>query len=390
VDLTGSGGSSTSGSATSGGIDIPSSGGSGAIDVDDACIIDQAEAELVEEPVDIILVLDNSGSMRDEIESVEQNINVNFANILTASGVDFRLLLLSRHRKEERAESGESSTSICVEAPLSGLAACPNQVPVQGERFFHYNEKIESSDSLDNILAWYHRPDERSNLTVLGWSEWLRVGAKKVVLEITDADEVDEGTATLTVDDFLTRLTMLAPEHFGADPMNPNITWHSIIGLAEKAVVTDPYLPDEGIEDAECTGNDDEVTNAGQTYQELSIRTGGLRFPLCQFDAYDVVFQTIAEDVVVKSNIACDFAIPEPPRGEELDLGKVAVNYAPGDGGDPTQFGQALNSGVCQQDAFYIESDRIFLCPEACDAIRADPAANVDVLFTCESTIIVR
>ena len=133
------------------------------------------------------------------------------------------------------------------------------------------------------------------------------------------------------------------------------------------------------------------VENAGEAYQDLSIRTGGLRFPLCQFDGFDVVFRTIAEDVIVKSSIACDFAIPEAPEGAgDINLDNVAVNYTLGDGSDEVTFLQAPSSGDCQMDAFYIDGDRIVLCPEACDTVQNDPLSSIDVLFTCESQIIVK
>ena len=153
------------------------------------CATAQAEATLTKEPVDIILVLDNSGSMAQELQAVEDNINQNFASILAASDVDYRVILISRHRKDVRADAGESSTSICVSSPLSGLATGPGPVPVNAERFFHYNEKIESHDSLENILLFYNRADTRSSLTKVGYHEWLRVGAKKVFLVMTDDDE---------------------------------------------------------------------------------------------------------------------------------------------------------------------------------------------------------
>jgi hypothetical protein len=69
-------------------------------------------------------MLDNSGSMSDELQAVEDNLNLNFASILANSGVDYRVILLSRHRREVRDESGESSTSVCVTTPLSALADC--------------------------------------------------------------------------------------------------------------------------------------------------------------------------------------------------------------------------------------------------------------------------
>lgn len=363
--------------------------GDGAVDVPAACIVSTADAVLVEEPVDIILLLDNSGSMSDELDAVEANINVNFANILADSGVDYRVILISRHRREPRTESGEASTSICVSTPLSGQSACDNAAePIFSPRFFHYSTKLESTDSFDVMLDTYAPPfdgdrEERFDQAPLGWSEWLRPGAKKVFLELTDDDE------DMSVPELLGELTSMAPDHFGATPESPAFVFHSIVGVAEKGDPTEAYLPDEPLQEETCTGNDNDVANAGLTYQELSRLTGGLRFPLCQFNAYDVVFQRIAQDVVRTSNIACDFPIPPPPAGLTLDLEKVAIAYSPGAGGAAVQFGQAPTARECQPNAFYIENERLNLCAAACSEVRADPGASVSVLFTCESQLIV-
>jgi hypothetical protein len=364
----------------------------------DTCATVSAGAMLVKQPVDIILVLDNSGSMADELAAVEQNINVNFANILNAADVDYRVILVSRHRKDVRAASGESSTSICVEAPLSGLAQCPSPAnptsvpaPVFSARFFQYNVKIESHDSFETgILAGYHSPDTRTNLTTAGWKEWLRARTKKVFLEMTDDDEGVAGDSDiLTVDAFLTQLAAMAPE-FGADAQHPNFVFHSIVGLAEKMDPTAAYQPSEPIQMARCTGNGDSVANAGMTYQDLSRRTGGLRFPICQFSGYDVVFHTIANDVITQSRLACDFPIPPSPAGGTLDLTKVAVRYTKGNGSGSIDFGQAATPADCQSDAFYIQDNRIHLCTDTCSTVQADSGASVDVLFTCKSTIIIK
>jgi hypothetical protein len=390
----GNGGTSSGvGGGSGGGFEFggaPSIGGGSGSGGGPTCATDAAEATLIQEPVDIILVLDNSGSMADELQAVEDNINVNFAAILDASMVDYRVILISRFRKDVRAESGESSTSVCISAPLSGLAVCPSPAnpatvpaPIFGERFFQYNEKIESTDSFDWILQGYNRADMRTGLTQLGWSEWLRPGAKKVFLEVTDDNE------DMAVDTFLTQLTTLAPQHFGPAPAAATFVFHSICGVGEKAVPTDAYLPEEPIEPLRCTGNGNDVTTSGETYQDLSKRTGGLRFPICQFTGYDVVFQRIAEDVITKRQVACDFDIPPPPAGRELDLEKVAVNYTKGDGTGSEQFGQAATPAACQDNAFYIENNRIWVCPQACARIQSDPNAAVDVLFTCESQIII-
>ncbi|HEX6767148.1 MAG TPA: hypothetical protein VF103_16740 [Polyangiaceae bacterium] len=384
--LVGSGGSSAGG-ATGGTTVVPPAGGTGDTGEGGACAQSESQATLIKEPVDIIVILDNSGSMDEELDSVERNINVNFAGILDTSMVDYRVILISRHRKAVRNPSnpGAEDTSVCIEAPLSGLDACPSPAPVFSERFYQYFTKIESNDSFDVALDTYEPPfasgyEDRADQAPNGWSAWLREGAKKVFLEMSDDNE-DMPAAM-----FVSSLQSMAPDNFGTDPAAPSFVFHSIVGVAEKAVPTAPYLPTEPVTTMRCPS----VTTEGRTYQDLSILTGGLRFPLCNFDGYDVVFRRIAEDVVTRTQIACDFAIPPTPADKMLELDKVAVNYVSGNGSPNQEFLQALTPDDCGPDAFYIQDSRIVLCPEACTIVQADDNAHVDVLFTCESTIIVR
>src|SRR5689334_6803653 len=48
-------------------------GGSGGVA---SCVTVPATADVTRQPVDIIVVIDNSGSMQEEIDAVEKNINV--------------------------------------------------------------------------------------------------------------------------------------------------------------------------------------------------------------------------------------------------------------------------------------------------------------------------
>jgi hypothetical protein len=328
--------------------------------------------------------------MSDELESVEANINVNFASILASGDVDYQVILISRHRQEPREESDEASTSICVSSPLSGLDDCSEaDAPVFTPRFHQYSTKLESNDSFDVLLDTYAPPfessdrEEKFDHAPSGWSVWLRPDAKKVFLEMTDDDE------DMPIDEFVKALVSIGPEHFGTDPASPTFVFHSIIGLAEKANPTAAYLPEEPVQTETCAGNDNEVQNAGESYQELSRLTGGLRLPLCQFGAYDVVFQRIAADVVRKRAIACDFELPPPPHGRELNLENVALQYSSDPALASVTFLQALTVDDCADNAFYIASGRLNLCPSTCSAVRDDPLASVTVLFTCESQLIV-
>jgi hypothetical protein len=349
---------------------------------DEVCVATRAEAEVVTEPVDVVVLLDNSLSMIDEAKSMEANLNDNFATILAQSGIDYRVILISSHRESDNLLS---ATSVCISSPLSAGGQCPAQRPVFGERFFHYSVDVGSHDSLTLLLDTYagRRPDDYG-LAPGGWSQWLRAGAQKVFLELTDDDSL------VPADIFLSSLTSAAPAQFGTDPSRPTLVWHSIVGIAEKAAPAEAYQPGEPIELGRCSGNLNSVFNAGATYQELSRLTGGLRFPICQFGAYDVVFRTIADAVISTTRIACGFAVPNPPAGTMLDFDKVAVSYAPGDGGPVQIFGQVTDAAACQRDTFLAEPGGITLCAGACDAVRADPGATVDVLFTCESTVVVR
>lgn len=357
-----------------------------------ACASDAAKAELSSEPVDILVVLDNSGSMHEEMGAVEQNINQNFANILTSSGVDYRVILLSRHREGTRT-TGETAanTSVCVTTPLSSLATCPGPLPGFTDRFFQWSEKIESFDALNWLIDGYTAPpenDDFADLAPMGYGPFLRAGAKKVILVLTDDNEGNTGDGNpLTLQGFLSAITALSPAHFGTAAA-PTFVFHSIIGLKEKTVPTEAYLATEPVQTEKCTGNGTTIPHVGTLYQELSRMTNGLRFPICQFTGYDAVFRRIAQDVTVVSSIKCDFDIPPAPAGRTVELDKVAVNHVPAAGGTPMRLGQAANPAECQPNAFYIESNRVYLCPDACNAVKADVGAGVEVLFTCESQIL--
>jgi hypothetical protein len=363
------------------------------VDESRACAVEQADTVQFKEPVDIIVVVDNSASMEAELAATELNINESFANILEESAIDYRVIVLSLHRRVPRTGFGQSATMLCVQKPLSGLADCTNAAkPKFSDRFFQYSTRIGSADSFDILLDAYEPPfdDERHEDEFgdapLGWSEWLRPGVKKVFLELTDGNE------DMPAQDFISALTQLAPEHFGADPAQPGFVFHSILDIAEKSTPADAYQPSEPVQVGTCADTAPTLlTTSGEVYQELSRLTGGLRFPICLPTSYDVVFREIAGRVIDQSDVACAFPVPAPPAGRELDLDQVAVSIQhEGTGAASTLLGQARLDSDCAADAFYIQDGTIQLCPEVCSAVHGEEGARVDVLFGCESTIIVR
>jgi hypothetical protein len=349
------------------------------------CGIAEVEATLVRQAIDIILIVDNSGSMSEEIQGIQDNININFANILKAADIDYRVLLISQYGSAKERK-------VCIEAPLSGAPSCvpPPLQPVFSDRFFQYEAKVRSTNSLRIVLGAYRLDPlakgddlkeliDQSGLIKTGYHSYLRPVAKKVFIELSD-DDADG----MTAQEFDRKLLKLDPEQFGTEGRRKYV-WHSIIGMAEKPNPREAYLPNEPIQQGMCG----KVTTAGLHYQELSQLTGGLRFPICRPEGYDVVLRSVAANVIDQIEIACDFPIPPPPLGKTLDLDMVAVGYTQSPGAPEQTYAQVVDLASCQPNTFYIKNNQISLCPDTCSLLQQNPTALVKVLFTCKPTLVI-
>lgn len=383
-------GTETGGAGVGGDIGIGGGQGTGGLDQDAACVATSAEATLQKKPVDIIFIIDNSGSMGDNIEAVQNNINDNFAAIIGASMIDYRVIMVSEH-------GSVGAESICIKAPLSSTSCSP--VPAQpGENppiFYQYSIPIGSHNSWCQAMNGYDGtlPDQ-FGLAAGGWKQWLRKEAFKVFVEVTDDgvtcsrngttfddnDNLADGEAVGAV--FDTALLALDPEQFG-DAQKRNYVWHSIVGLVENDPATAVYAPADPLIKGVCNT----AVAPGTAYQAVSVLTGGLRFPICQFASYDLVFQEIAKGVIEGAQVACEFPVPEAPSGEEIDLETVVIAYTPGDGGNTQKLKQVAGAAACMPSSFYIEAGIIKLCAEACALVQADDKAKVDILFGCKEDV---
>lgn len=165
-------------------------------------------AAQVKVPVDIVIVIDNSPSMDDDIEAVQERLNDDLAAILEESNLDYRVIIVSRFGDESTAISSSpgSAANICIGAPL-GANSCNNpnnETLVLNPPFYHFSAEIESWDAWCQLLYSFNHSDEVgvtdgnvsgtgtsrpwTPLAPNGWQEWLREDAFKHFLVITDDD----------------------------------------------------------------------------------------------------------------------------------------------------------------------------------------------------------
>ena len=367
-----------------GGVDDPNAnadGGSdmrGRIDPDAACASVKAAATLSKSPVDVIFVIDNSGSMTAEITEVENRVNSDFATIIANSGLDYRIIMVSRH-------GSSASQRVCVKSPLSGTTCNPIPAqPANTPNFRHYSVTINSTDSFQKILNTYKIADE-FNLAPTGWSAWLRPNAYKTFIEVTDdatSGNLPNGMAANAVN-FDAALLALDPAQFGTAAKR-NYIFHAIVGVQDNpAGATTPYQPTAAEVNTKCGS----AQNVGIEHQRLARLTGGLRYPVCRTTDYNAIFNAVAQGVISGSKVSCDFNIPDPPPMQEFKLDTAQLEFTPSNGGAARIFNQVPDQASCQPDSFYILNKRVYLCGTTCNDVQADSGAKIEFLLECNVII---
>lgn len=111
-------------------------------------------------------------------------------------------------------------------------------------------------------------------------------------------------------------------------------------------------------------------------------------------EAYDVTgsvaqFSSKMQEIRATA-LPCEFVIPPPPMGEMLDPKLVNVNYTPG--GTMTKQGvpKADNLADCGTGkGWYYDNEmnptKVILCPASCNIVKSDTGAKVDVAFGCST-----
>jgi len=376
---------------------------------DEACANTSAEATVARRPADLIVMIDTSSSMGGEADAVEARINNDLATVLGAAGIDYRIIMIADFGAVDGLGDPGADPVLCVGSPLSPQNCTPPVTelkPANGTDFFLYDAHIDSRDSLMVALAEFDDPAGDDSYTgsfgggivsanngqiTGGWGTLLREDSLKFFIEISDdnAFVTLPGTTSLPQSDVADQV--LSATAFDTQIKNRWATmyptavaldyvFHSIIGIAANPA-GGAWPATDGVQAGTCGAG---AVNNGSVYQDLSIATGGLRFPLCDNGNFDVIFQEVADGVIEGVLLDCSYVPAEPTNGDDLDFSRVVGYYHPGGTGEPVGLSRVPNAGACVDDAYYVSAGVITLCPTTCATVKADETAKLDFHVACE------
>ncbi|RLB63256.1 MAG: hypothetical protein DRI90_07240, partial [Deltaproteobacteria bacterium] len=345
------------GGGSGGGISSSTSGLGG------GCASTSSEAQQGALPADIIVVVDNSGSMTEEAIEVQNSMNA-FASTIINSGIDAHVVLIS--------DDSNNDEGICVPAPL-GSGSCPNdeQLPT----FRHVVQIVLSSDSLEVTLDTYSQ-----------WQDSLRPGASKTIAVISDDDSAMDA-ATFT------------QQLIALDASFQGFKFDAIVSPYELfPFVCLNCTPANCATCDPCCASKDNLfcvplpADEGTVYKDLVNQTQGVLGDLCTQN-FQPVFDDMATAVVTDSQIACVYDIPDPGNGETIDFDKVNVQYQPNPNAEPEIFPYVPGgaSGCGSTGGWYYDDPndptQIILCQSTCDYVQGSTEGIVSVVFGCATII---
>lgn len=305
----------------------------------DECARQITMAETRARPVDIVWVIDNSGSMDGEARIVQDNMNA-FAAAVGASGIDYHVVVMT----------------------TMGFVNVPPPLGTDAMRFFFANVNVQSHDGLIALVENFGT-----------YSGFLRPDAVTHFVVVTD-DESERMTWT----DFRTQMEMLLGHGFTVHAIaSPPGSTHCVPSSSWCV------FNEEG-----CSGPNGDAADNGEQYWALAMATGGQQHSICTAD-WSGLFASLTSAIAVPTPLPCRYALPPPPDGMTFNPGLVNVVYTPSASTSEVVVPKVEDYAACgPSGGWYYEGDDIVVCPATCDVLRADPEGRVDIVLGCDTLLI--
>lgn len=137
-----------------------------------------------------------------------------------------------------------------------------------------------------------------------------------------------------------------------------------------------------------------DMDSAGRDNAGLWARAGGTERAFIIDPGQDVTMQFLdALERIRTGSIACEYELPAPPEGSELDFGFVNVAVVPAGADTPQDLAYVASAAGCSADqlGWHYDVDptrgdtpmRIQICPETCTQLQANTGGRVEIQLGC-------
>ncbi len=318
-------------------------------------------------PIDVMLVLDNSHSMADEILKVQQNIPNFLSKIEALQG---RLLVLSskgRNVLDVRENVPNLfGSSLMGDVPLQFCGPVPpamENCQDRPGRYYHLDPfpyGVASTNSLSLLLGTYPEsyrwPGSIVGPDGGGWGRWLREGSFRFLINVTDDDaqypRPQDGLETYQV--FDRSLTGLPG--FLTNGVR-QYSYNAIFGKVPLGGAT--YGPSGGCRSTEGPFNF--AMSPGLQHERLATLTGGNAESICRTD-WSPIFEGLADKAL--EQVPCRYDL------QGLDPNRLVLKA-------PTVLPRVAVKDDCG-DGWWFDDTSVTLCDRTCDDVRNQGAS---VLF---------
>lgn len=310
--------------------------------------------------VDIVWVIDASGSMLDEYIKVGKNLT-KFADDIAAAQVDLRIVMLTQ------------SPAIPVICPVTPPDPLTGTALGMDDRYRFIQTPVDSNNLLESAVSRFPmyedflRPDAALNFVFLTDDE-SRYGGLPTGADRAAAFEKD--------------MRALAKKGFTA---------HTISSPGPSPCRDAACMPDANTGICVFVMLGCGASAVGETYYALADATKGLKSSICESD-WSAIFEPLTAAVVQSAPLPCEYEIPEPPTGDTLDPTQVNLGWEPADGSKQQIFKKAADASACGDELGWHYDDetkptQVVLCPATCAEVAS--GGKLDIAFGCETIPII-
>ena len=197
------------------------------------------------------------------------------------------------------------------------------------------------------------------------WLSRLRPDSAVHLVIVTDDDPEAALAAT-----FVQKLTQLAQKRLGSSAA-PAFQLHSLLGIA----LNGPWVlrPDADPQSRGC------AVAAGLPYQELSIRTNGLRGSVCFAESFNAFTDELL--LRTRSGQPCQMMFPENFPADRL----TSIRAISPSGRSDRHLQRAFDADNCHfaTPRYLVTRNRLSVCPVTCGALTADGFTEIEAVANC-------